>query len=235
MSVRKRTFLQSLNDAVEGFIYVIRYERNMRVHFLFAFLVLLVAIFLGVRRIEWIILSTIVSFVLVAEMANTAIEKTVDAIFKRHSPEARTIKHISAGFVLVAAFNALLVGYFIFARYLTNPFELFVTRLRYAAWQTTFAALLVVLFTVIAGKAFFGRGTPFRGGAISGHSAIAFALWTAIAFTNPQLIVVVLSFCIAALVAQSRLRAKIHSFWEVVAGACLGILITALFFQIFRS
>jgi len=35
-------------------------------------------------------------------------------------------------------------------------------------------------------------------------------------------------------VAQSRLRAKIHSFREVLAGAVLGFLVTALLFQIFQ-
>jgi diacylglycerol kinase (ATP) len=38
----------------------------------------------------------------------------------------------------------------------------------------------------------------------------------------------------AVLVAQSRLRAKIHSLIEVILGALVGILVTALFFQIFR-
>ncbi len=232
--MKKRNFLQSLNDAVEGFIYVIRHERNMRLHYLFSLLVLLFAIFIGVRRIDWIILCTTIAFVLVMEMMNTAIEETVDAIFKgTHSPTARTIKHISAGAVLAAAVNAVIVGFFIFSKYLSSPFNFVASHVRYSAWHTTFVALMVVLFLVIAGKAYSKRGTPFRGGVISGHSAIAFSLWTVLLFTQTNRFVVSVAFCLAALVAQSRLRAKIHSFWEVVAGAALGILVTALFFKIF--
>ena len=36
----------------------------------------------------------------------------------------------------------------------------------------------------------------------------------------------------AILVAQSRIEGKIHTFWETVAGALLGILVAMLVFQI---
>ena len=36
----------------------------------------------------------------------------------------------------------------------------------------------------------------------------------------------------AVLVAQSRIEGKIHTFWETVAGALLGILVAMLVFQI---
>ena len=52
--------------------------------------------------------------------------------------------------------------------------------------------------------------------------------------TNQNLFIVGVTFLLAALVAQSRLRAKIHSPTEVLAGAVLGFLVTALFFQLFR-
>lgn len=233
--MNKRSFIQSLNDAAEGFVYVVRYERNMRIHYLFSFMMLLLAVLLGISRIEWIILCITISFVLVAEMINTAIEETVDAIFKKtHAEEARIIKHVSAGAVLVSAVAAFVIGFLIFAKYWQWPLEWTAFRLRYASWHTTFLALLAVFFFVIGGKAFFSHGTPFRGGAISGHSAIAFSLWTSVIFTNQNPFIIGVTFCMAALVAQSRLRAKIHSLVEVTVGAVVGTLVTALFFQIFR-
>ncbi len=228
-----RSFLQSLNEAVDGFIYVVRHERNMRVHFLFAFFVLILAIFLGVSRIEWIILCCIISIVLVAEMMNTAIEEIVDIVKTSYHPAARIVKHISAGIVLITAINALIVGYFIFSRYLVAPFQGVVGHIRYAPAHITFIALLVAIFIVVAGKAFFRRGTPFRGGPISGHAATAFALWTVVVFIQDDYFVMTICFLMALLVAQSRLRAKIHSFWEIVAGALVGTLATAAFFKIF--
>ena len=41
-----------------------------------------------------------------------------------------------------------------------------------------------------------------------------------------------LAYIMAVLVAQSRIEGKIHTFWETVAGALLGILIGMLVFQI---
>ena len=233
--MRQRSFLHSLNDAIEGFIYVVRHERNMRVHFLFAFFVLLLAAVLGVSRLEWIILSTIVCFVLVAEMVNTAIEETIDLIKDTFHPVARIVKHISAGIVLLSVANAVIVGFFIFSNYWSWPLEAAVFHIRQTSWLTTFTALLVVVFLVIASKAFFRRGRPLKGGIVSGHAAAAFSLWTVVLFSQTSVLVVGVTFILALLVAMSRSWRKIHSAGEIIAGALLGVLVTALFFQIFRT
>jgi len=47
---------------------------------------------------------------------------------------------------------------------------------------------------------------------------------------NP--IVAALGYIMAVLVAQSRIEGKIHTFWETIAGALLGILVAMLVFQI---
>ena len=77
-----------------------------------------------------------------------------------------------------------------------------------------------------------GRGTIMQGGMPSGHTAIAFALATAIVFlARYQPTVVILSFLLASLVAESRLESRIHSVIEVLAGAAIGILLTTMVFQ----
>ena len=223
-----------MNNAADGVIYVIKNERNMRIHFLLGFFILLLAIFIGVSRLDWIILCTIISLVLAAEMMNTAVEEMIDMVEPSSHPDVRIIKDISAGFVLILAINAAVVGFFIFSKYWAWPIQATALKIRHTPWHVTFVALLVVIFLTIAGKVFFQRGTPFRGGAISGHSAAAFSIWTAVLFTqsNPYILGVI--FLMAALVAQSRLRAKIHSLGEVIAGALVGFLVTAFFFQIFK-
>ncbi|MGH7198340.1 MAG: diacylglycerol kinase [Candidatus Omnitrophota bacterium] len=229
----RRTFVQSLNAAVEGFVHVIRHERNMRIHFLMAFLVLLAAILLGVSRFEWIILCFVVSFVLVVEMANTVIEETMDFIQVTYHPAIQLIKDVSAGAVLVATLNAVIVGFLIFAKYLVWPLEITVFRIRHSPAEITLVSLLTVIFIVIAGKAFSRRGTPLIGGILSGHAAVAFALWTAVVFVQDNVYVIFATLALALLVIQTRMRAKIHTFWELLAGAVLGILVTALFFKVF--
>ncbi|HTL70054.1 MAG TPA: diacylglycerol kinase [Candidatus Eisenbacteria bacterium] len=231
--MNERSFLESLNEAVEGFLYVVKSERNMRIHFLIAFFVLLTAVFLGVGRIEWMMLCGAASLVLVAEMVNTAIEETVDLLKKEFDPAARIIKHVSAGAVLVAVVNSIVVGFFIFSRYWNDPFAAFVSRVRYAPEHVLFVSVAVSVFLVIAGKAFARRGTPLRGGPISGHTAVAFAFWTAVAVTHTSYPVIGGTFLLALFVAYMRVRSGIHSWVEVVAGAALGVSVTALFFKLF--
>lgn len=232
--MKKRSFLKSVNNAAAGVIHVVRHERNMRLHFLIALLILLLAIFFGVKRVEWLILCGAVSLVLIAEMINTAIEYTVDLVHKTYNPEVKIVKDVSAGMVLLSALYALIVGFSIFLRYWTWPTEVLAMKVRHASPYLTFVSLLVVVFLVVGAKAILHKGSPFRGGPVSGHSAVAFSLWTTLFFTQQNNFVIGSTFLLAALVAQSRLRAKIHSFWEVVAGGMIGALITTLFFQIFR-
>ena len=231
---KKRTFVHSLNDAVNGFLHVLKTERNMRIHFVIGFGVLVLGIMLGVSRLEWMILCIIISFVFIMEMLNTVIEETVDMIEEEIHPVVRIIKDASAGAVLVAATMAFIVGFFIFSRYWSWPLEVLVFRIRHAAWHIIFIALLIVIFLVISGKTFLRRGTPFRGGPISGHSAVAFSLWTAVVFTQSDPFVVGVTFLLAMLVAQSRLRAKIHSLGEVILGSMLGVIVTTALFKLFR-
>ncbi len=67
----------------------------------------------------------------------------------------------------------------------------------------------------------------------SGHSAIAFSIWTIIALITRNSMVVLLTLVVAVLVAQSRIRQEIHTGWEVVVGSLLGVIATLLCFQIF--
>ncbi len=230
---RKRSFLHSLNNAVEGFIHVLRHERNMRVHFLFAFLLLLIAFFLGVSRVEWLILCLVTCLVLMAEMINTAIEEMLNLLHPKYNPTVGLVKDISAGMVLVSAMAAMILAFFIFSKYWFMPLEFVVMRLRHSAGYLAFISALVVVLVVVYGKAFGKKGTPFKGGVISGHSAVAFSLWTVLVFSQTNLFVVGVGFLLAALVAQSRLKSKIHSFWEVVAGAVVGVTVTTFFFKLF--
>ena len=229
-----RTLVQSLNNAVEGVIYVIKNERNMRIHFLLGFAILLVGILIGVNQVDWMILCTIISLVLAAEMINTVVEEMIDLVEPLSHPDVRIIKDISAGFVLILAINALIVGLYIISKYWSWPVQVTAFKIRHASWHILFTALFVVVFLTIAGKAFFHRGTPFRGGILSGHTAVAFSIWTAALFTTSNYFVLGAMFLLAALVGQSRLRAKIHSLGEVIAGAAVGLLVTALLFRIFK-
>ncbi len=230
--MQTRKFVESFNAAVEGFIYVLKTERNMRVHFLAAFFFVLLGIYLNFSIHETIALLLTATLVLACEMINTAIELIVDMIKSEFHPIARVIKDVGAGVVLLSAINAVIVGYILFARKIPFGLDTGLLRIRQSPWHTTFIAVILVFGLSIIGKLIFHKGTPLRGGMPSGHSAVAFSMWTIITFLTNNTIVMTLAFVMAFLIARHRVKDAVHTVWEVVAGAFLGVLVTTLVFQL---
>ncbi|MBN3038850.1 MAG: diacylglycerol kinase [Candidatus Omnitrophica bacterium] len=233
--MKNRTIVQSFNSAIEGIIYVVKTQRNMRLHFLIAVLALMLGIHLNLEKIELLLLVVSICFVILAEMFNTALEMHTDLIADGYNPMIRIIKDISAGCVLIASINAIIVGYLLFlSRPWAGHIASSIDKIKSSSWHVTFIILILVLFFVILGKVVFHKGTPLRGGMPSGHAALAFAIWTIITFVTTNDVAMALTFVLAFLVARSRLSGKIHNFWEVLAGSVLGILIPLMIFQSLR-
>jgi diacylglycerol kinase (ATP) len=222
VSVRRiPPIIQSLNWAFEGVIHVLRTQRNMRIHFAVAVGVLILAFSYGVTKLELMALLIAISFVLIAEMVNTAIEATIDLATTSFDPLAKMAKDIA-------------VGYLVFADRLAQPSGRLVESIRDAPINLTVIALVLTLLIVIATKALTGRGTALRGGLPSGHAALAFGGWTAITFIADEHRVVIsfVALIMALLVVQTRVESGIHSTAEVALGAVLGTLVTMILFQV---
>ena len=177
---RAPSLIESFNFAFEGVIHVLRTQRNMRIHFGIAAAVLIAAVALGVGRIELIALLIAISFVLIAEMINSALEAGIDVATTSFDPLAKLAKDISAGAVLIATVNAVAVGYLVFSDQVFNRSSRVIERLRDAPSELTLIALVLMIILVLATKAYTGRGTPLRGGLPSGHAAVAFGGWMAV-------------------------------------------------------
>ncbi len=233
---RRRNLLHSFNWAFDGIVHVLRHERNMWIHFAIAALVLIASLFFALSRLEVVALLIAISFVLIAEMLNTAVEHIVDLITDTHDPRARIAKDVAAGAVLIAAVNAIVVAYLVFYDKITNVPYTILSRLRTSPIDITVIALFIVILAAIALKAITRRGTAFRGGLPSVHAAVAFASWVAITFvatnTPYALPISAITLFLAVLVAQSRVQAGIHNMLEVGVGAGLGIVITAAIFRL---
>lgn len=226
--------IESFNHAIEGFVYVLRTQRNMRVHFLLGVLIVISGIILDFSRIELICLGSIVTLVLFAEMLNTAIEHTIDLISDAFHPLARVIKDISAGAVLLTAISAVIFGYLLFSKHIEFSFISGLSRIKNSPIHITVIALIIVFSLTMLGKIISQKGTPMRGGMPSGHSALAFSIWTIIVFSTSNPLIIILSFLMAAVIARSRLSQRIHGLWEIIAGALMGFLVTLLLFQLLK-
>jgi diacylglycerol kinase (ATP) len=233
---RARNLLESFNFAFEGIIHVLRTQRNMRIHFLAAVVVLGAALALGVSKLELIALLLAIAFVFIAEMINSALEQAIDVATTSFDPLAKLAKDIAAGAVLIATINAIAIGYLVFSGQIADRSSRLLDKLRDAPAQLTLIALVVTIIVVIAAKAYTGRGRPLRGGLPSGHAALAFAGWMAATLVigdSHRFLISSLTFIMALLVAQTRVESGIHSALEVTYGGVLGALVTLTVFQLF--
>lgn len=108
-------YLSTYKNALKGIRLAIRSERNTRIHFSVATLVLVFGIVLKLSVIEFAILLLTIALVVVAEMVNSAIEFSLDAIFhNRYSKLVGMAKDIAAGAVMIASFVSIAIGVLIF-------------------------------------------------------------------------------------------------------------------------
>ncbi|MCK4776753.1 MAG: diacylglycerol kinase [Actinomycetia bacterium] len=231
--MKTRSLLDSFNYAIEGIIYTLKTQRNMKIHFLVGIFVMIISLFFRISSMEMILIIFAVTFVLFAELVNTAVESTIDVTTTTHDPLAKIAKDASAGAVLIASLNAIFIGYLIFFERM-NPFTLkILERISNSPSHITFITLILVVFIVVIFKSLRGEVGYLRGGWPSGHSAVAGALFTSIAFLSQNIFVPTLSFFLALLVFQSRIEQKVHDWLDVLSGALIGIVITTVLFQLF--
>lgn len=224
--------IKSFNYAVEGIIYTLKQERNMKIHFFIAFVVLLLSLFFNFSRIEFLMLFFTISLVMVTEMLNTAVEKVIDLYTDEYHPLAKISKDVAAGAVLIASINAIIVAYLLFFDRVNPIASMLINKIKNSPIHLTFISLLLVIILTIYFKTKSYTGTPFLGGIVSGHAAVGFTIATVITFLTEDVLVTTLSYLIALLVAESRVELKIHSIKEVILGGILGTFITILVFQI---
>ncbi|MFQ3610719.1 MAG: diacylglycerol kinase [Fimbriimonadales bacterium] len=229
----RRNPLDGFRYALEGIIAVVRTQRHMRFHFFSVVMVLVMGLLFRLDKREMLVLLFTISLVLIAEMFNSAVEATVDLVTEEYHPKAKFAKDIAAGAVLVATLNAVVVAWVLFM----GDLRLEQIRLRMERAEPTLAVALtigvILIFVVVSLVKVLstqGKVRLFHGGAMSGHAALGFFFALAIVIVSGNLLASVLALLLAALVAQSRVEAKVHTLREVVLGSLLGIGVAALIY-----
>jgi diacylglycerol kinase len=110
--------IASFGYAFSGLWYVLRTQRNARVHVAVALLAITAGIFLRISAIEFAITFVAISGVFIAEMFNTALEACVDLASPQPHPLAKIAKDVAAGAVLINAMLAVIIGLCIFGPHL---------------------------------------------------------------------------------------------------------------------
>lgn len=112
---KKQNFSNTFKNARKGMRLTLKSERNIRVHFFVAILVLIAAFCLDFSITKFCIIILAVAAVISAEMMNSAIEFSLDAIFhNKYSRMVGMAKDIAAGAVMVVTISAVIIGVLLF-------------------------------------------------------------------------------------------------------------------------
>jgi diacylglycerol kinase (ATP) len=233
--VKPTRLTDSINCAIEGILYAVRNQKHMRNHFLAALGILGAVLFLRVSSLEFILLVISVSFVLFAELINTAIELCVDLVSPDYHPIAKAAKDVAAGAVLAAAIGATVMGYLILSRYIFPFYKEALSMIGTPSEMGTLVAILSVIIMVVILKACAGKGTPLEGGSVSGHAAVSFSIVIAVSLITQDPISSLLTVVLAIMICHSRIALRLHSLREVVFGAIVGTFLTLAVLVIFMK
>lgn len=235
--MKNDNFIEACNNAVNGIIYAATTQRNIRIQLVLAVIVMILCLFYGLNTTEFLCLLFAVFMVIFAELINTAIETVVDLFVDVYHPKAKIAKDVAAGAVVLAACNALVVGYFIFfkAENLKAISDSIFNNMVKSPLHLAFVAIMLVIIAVIAMKASCSkkkeRGQLIKEGFVpSGQSAIAFVALTAIWLNSKDIVTFTLALILSILIVENRVYSNARTKAEVVFGACMGVLIVLLIY-----
>ncbi len=105
----------SFKYAFDGIFYVFQTSRNFKIQLICALISLIFSFLLQISKNNYLILIATIMSVLILEILNTSIESIVDLVVKKQfSYLAKISKDASAGAVLLASINSLIIAGFIF-------------------------------------------------------------------------------------------------------------------------
>ena len=116
--------LKSLKYALSGICYVLKTSRNFKIQLIFAVISLMIGFLLQISLSNYVILIATIMSVLILEIFNTSIESIVDLVVnKEFSSLAKISKDTSAGAVLLASINSVIIAVYIFVPKIKLLFE----------------------------------------------------------------------------------------------------------------
>ena len=116
--------LKSFKYAFSGISYVLKTSRNFKIQLIFAVTSWMIGFLLQISQSNYVILIATIMSVLILEILNTSIESIVDLVMKKEfSSLAKISKDTSAGAVLLASINSVIIAVYIFVPKIKLLFE----------------------------------------------------------------------------------------------------------------
>lgn len=224
-------WLRSFRFAYDGIKYALATQANMKFHFFASIVVLMSALFFHLPKVEILFLFLAIALVIVTELINTAVEKTVDLAMPDRHPLAKIAKDAAAAAVLVAAAFAVVVGAIIFYEpideWLRGEKETVAVITPVSIWLY----ISLVVITVIVMQTRFSNSRIVKP---SLWMAIAFSISTLITMIVPVAFVSLLSYGLSVIFLFILYERKNRSLLALLFGAAVGVAITLLAFYLNR-
>lgn len=153
-----RNLLMSFVYAFRGIGFMIRNERNMRIHItclIYMFSILIFSDWFVISKTEYVLLLITSALVLAAETFNTAVENSVNLYGEERTENGKIAKDAAAGAVLICAITSVVIGIII----MFQP-AAFVKMAQYFIANPLM--ILVVLISLVIATIFIFYGFDFR-------------------------------------------------------------------------
>ena len=111
---KNKNFKDSVKNAFNGIMYILKNERNFRIQIIAALLVIIASFVLRLELTEFAIIVLVIFLVWLLEFINSAIEIVIDMYTEEYNKKAKVAKDISAGAVTLTALMSVIIGIIIF-------------------------------------------------------------------------------------------------------------------------
>ena len=208
--MKNSNFLDACQNALDGIIYAITTQSNIKKQLIIAVIVMLVSLFFDLSKAEFLCLMFTVVLIIVAKIA----------------------KDVGAGAVVITAINAVIVAYFLFFEKISTIGLKLVEEIVNSPIHLAFVAVLLTVIIIVTLKAAATKNHKFikKDFVPSGQTAVAFAALTIVWITTRNVVIFTLSLVLALLVAINRYQARKRTKMEIVIGACVGVLVVMLLY-----
>ncbi|MFA5030215.1 MAG: diacylglycerol kinase family protein [Patescibacteria group bacterium] len=115
--INYQSFKHSIVYASRGLTYVFRHEQNFRIQIFIAAIVLLCGYFFDISKRDLLLILMLIAGVLILELVNTVLEYFLNVVEPKIHIQAKIIKDIMAGAVLLMSLAAAVLGTLIFWPY----------------------------------------------------------------------------------------------------------------------
>ena len=108
--ITSKSRIASFRYALAGWLYMLRYQKNIRIQIVATALVFAVGLWVGLPPLAWAILILTILANWMAEFLNAAIEAVVNLASPGIHPMARVSKDVAAAATLLAAVASAIIG-----------------------------------------------------------------------------------------------------------------------------